>query len=136
MDKLKQYLVDAMTENKPHWKYLIFGNTSADMDSVVGSVLMSYFYGRKTGNKYTPVVYCTRHELTYRFEILEHLALFGIDEPFMRDNFVFAEDFKDQEAEVFANIESVGLIDLNRLDQKLADCFMTPFFLHKFNFLF
>ena len=70
MDLLKQYLMDAKAVNTPHWKYLIFGNTSADMDSVVGSMLMSYFYGRKTGNKYTPVIYCTRHELTFRFEIL------------------------------------------------------------------
>lgn len=42
----------------------------------------------------------------------------------MRDNIVFAEDFKDKEEEVFAKIESVGLIDLNRLDKKLADCFI------------
>ena len=124
MDKLKQYLIDAKAENSPKWKYLIFGNTSADMDSVCGSMLMSYFYGMKTGNKYTPVVYCTRHELTFRFEILKHLALFGIDEPFLRENVIFAEDFRDQETEVFSDIESVGLIDLNRLDKKLADCFI------------
>jgi hypothetical protein len=86
------------------------------MDSVCGSMLMSYYYWKKTGNWFTPVVYCTRHELTFRFEILKHLELFGIDEPFLREHVVFEEDFKDQETEVFANIVSVGLIDLNRLD--------------------
>jgi inorganic pyrophosphatase/exopolyphosphatase len=95
MDRLKEYLIDARFENSPKWKYLIFGNTSADMDSVVGSMLMSWYYFQKTGNKYTPVVYCTRHELTFRFEILEHLALFGIDEQFLRDYVIFQEDFKD-----------------------------------------
>ena len=119
MNDLKQYLVSAMNENRPTFKNLIFGNTSADMDSVVGSILMSWFYGTKTGVKYTPVVYCTRHELTFRFEILEHLALFGIDEPFLRENVIALDDFAGQEEQVFANVESVGLIDFNKLTKEL-----------------
>ena len=102
MNNLKEYLQVAMTHNQPAYKNLVFGNTSADMDSVVGSILMSWFYSFKTGIKYTPVVYCTRHELTFRFEILGHLSTFGIDEPFLRENVIFKDDFQDQENEVFS----------------------------------
>ena len=120
MNNLKQYLETAMQDNRPVYKNLVFGNTSADMDSVVGSILMSWFYGTKTGVSYTPVVYCTRHELTFRFEILGHLSTFGIDEPFLRENVIFKDDFQGQEQEVFAGVESVGLIDFNKLTKELA----------------
>ena len=93
MNNLKDYLVSAMAENRPTYKNLIFGNTSADMDSVVGSILMSWYYGTKTGIKYTPVIYCTRHELNFRFEILQHLSIFGINEWFLRENVVALDDF-------------------------------------------
>ena len=57
MEALKTYLCTARHEgNHPDLRFLIFGNTSADMDSVVGSILMSYYYGLKTGNKYIPVI--------------------------------------------------------------------------------
>jgi inorganic pyrophosphatase/exopolyphosphatase len=120
MNNLKQYLRAARQENTPVYKNLVFGNTSADMDSVVGSILMSWFYFTKTGVKYTPVVYCTRHELTFRFEILQHLETFGIDEPFLRENVVFKDDFQEQESEVFSQVESVGLIDFNKLTRELG----------------
>jgi inorganic pyrophosphatase/exopolyphosphatase len=81
---------------------------------------MSWFYASKTGVKYTPVVYCTRHELTFRFEILGHLSTFGIDEHFLRENIIFKDDFQGHEAEYFAGVESVGLIDFNKLTKELA----------------
>ena len=83
MNTLKTYLRTARQENNQVYKNLIFGNTSADMDSVVGSILMSWFYFTKTGVYYTPVIYCTRHELTFRFEILHHLETFGIVMPYL-----------------------------------------------------
>ena len=89
------------------------------MDSCVGSILMSWFYYNKTGVYYTPVIYCTRHELTFRFEILGHLSTFGIDQAFLKDNVVFKDDFQGQENEVFAQVESVGLIDFNKLTKEL-----------------
>jgi inorganic pyrophosphatase/exopolyphosphatase len=120
MNTFKTYLQEARKENNPVLKNVVFGNTSADMDSVVGSMLMSWFYANQTGIKYTPVVYCTRHELTFRFEILGHLSTFGIDEAFLKENVVFKDDFQGQEAEVFADVESVGLIDFNKLTKELS----------------
>lgn len=120
MNQIKQYLIDAKKDNSPYYKALVFGNTSADMDSVVGSILMAWFFGTQTGVKYMPVVYCTRHELTFRFEILQHLAVFGIDEIFMRENMVFKDDFMGQEDTVFSQVESVGLIDFNKLTKELS----------------
>jgi len=117
---LKEYLADAMRINSPVYKNLIFGNTGADMDSVVGSILMCYLYYKKTGVHYTPVTQCTRVEIHLRFEILGHLDTFDISEEFLKQNMVFMEDFHGKETEVFAAVESVGMIDFNNLTKELA----------------
>jgi len=108
-----------MQENRPVYKNLIFGNTSADMDSTVGAILMSWYYFTKTGVKYSPVVYCSREEIHYRFEIMGHLSTFGIDKKFLENNVIFKEDFHNKEAEVFSEVESFGLIDFNKLTSGL-----------------
>lgn len=120
MNTLKDYLREAKLANTPAYKNLVFGNTSADMDSCVGAILMSWFYYTKTGVMYTPVIQCTRHELTFRFEILGHLETFGIDEPFLRENVICKDDYQEQEDEVFAEVESVGLIDFNKLNKNIS----------------
>jgi inorganic pyrophosphatase/exopolyphosphatase len=48
------------------------------------------------------------------------LSVFGIDEVFLRENVVALDDFQDQEQEVFAEIESIGLIDFNKLTKELG----------------
>jgi inorganic pyrophosphatase/exopolyphosphatase len=80
MDLLKTYLVEAKAFNTPNLRGLIFGNPSVDMDSVVGSIVMSYYYGsdmnpnqEMKGIKYTPVINCPRDELNLRFDIIENL---------------------------------------------------------------
>lgn len=39
---------------------IVLGNTSADMDSVVGSLGLAYYLSLKTGQSWTPVVNCAR----------------------------------------------------------------------------
>lgn len=82
MNTLKEYLINARQFNKPKLRALVFGNPSADMDSVVASITMSWYCGiYKPGyHLYTPVINCPRKELPLRIEIVEHLNKFGINE--------------------------------------------------------
>ena len=93
LPSLKAYLIEAKKYNTPDIKAVVFGNTSADMDSVVGSMCMSWYYGMKGDVKYTPVIYCKKADLLLRIEIMEHLALFGIDEAFLHEHVIFSCDF-------------------------------------------
>ena len=70
MKAIRNYLVEAKEYNTPNLKGLIFGNASADMDSVVGSIIMSWYYGssvnpdyHENGIKYVPVLNCPKDEL-------------------------------------------------------------------------
>ena len=49
------------------------GNTSCDMDSVVGAITLAYYYTRKLGEKFVPVINCKKDELRYRLEIAMHM---------------------------------------------------------------
>ena len=52
----------------------MIGNPSADMDSMICSLGMSWFYGFGKDILYSPVVNCYRSELKLRIEIMEHLS--------------------------------------------------------------
>ena len=39
---------------------IVLGNTSADMDSVVGSLGLAYYLSLKTGENWTPVINCAK----------------------------------------------------------------------------
>ena len=58
MNSLKNYLVSARHFNTPKLRALILGNPSADMDSVIGCLALSWFYGHTKDLKYIPVVNC------------------------------------------------------------------------------
>lgn len=83
MEQLKEYLKKARAFNAPKCRALCIGNTSADMDSVLGSFAMAWYYGQLSGNAsellYSPVINCKFNELPFRLEIIEHLNGFGID---------------------------------------------------------
>ena len=121
MKSVREYLVEAKKYNKPHLKGLMFGNASADMDSVVGSIVMSWYYGSSVnpnydpnGIKYIPVINCPKDELSLRFDILENLKIFGIDNAFIEANFIFTEDLRSRPSSM-DSVESVGLIDFNKI---------------------
>ena len=117
---LKQYLREARKFNSPVLKAAVFGNTSADMDSCVGAICMSWYLGMQSNIKYTPVIYCTKDELRLRGEIIEHMALFGLDEAFLHENVIFTCDFAGSHNEFFGNIQSLGLVDFNKLTKNTA----------------
>ena len=82
MQRLNNYLLRAHAFNtgagrKANNCGLIFGNTSADMDSVVGAILMAWYYGElkplKEGRFYSPVINIPRDQLHLRIEIVRHL---------------------------------------------------------------
>lgn len=118
MHSLKQYLISAREFNTPSYKALVLGNSSADMDSVVGAISLSWFYGEGKPLKYTPVVNCLRSEIKLRIEIMEHLAKLGMNENFVYDNMLFLDDLLKTE-ESLAQVESVGLVDFNELNKEL-----------------
>ena len=82
----------------------MLGNPSADMDSVVGSFVMSWLFGelKATGDLlYSPVINCKRQELPMRIEIMRHFEQFGMDADFIQKTAFFSEDLS-QEAELEA----------------------------------
>jgi inorganic pyrophosphatase/exopolyphosphatase len=50
------------------------GNTSGDMDSIVGALGLAYFYTLKHGEQWTPVVNCKKDEFHYNAEIFLHIV--------------------------------------------------------------
>lgn len=62
MNKFRKFLGDSksLLINSETPVNLVLGNTSADMDSVVGSLGLAYYLSLKTGNLWTPVINCNR----------------------------------------------------------------------------
>lgn len=50
---------------------------------------------------------------------MAHLERFGIDQDFLLDNIIFLDDFIDNPDEFFGQVESVGLIDWNKLPKDI-----------------
>ena len=51
MKALKDYIISAKQFNTPKVKAIVLGNSSADMDSVVGAMTLSWYFGSlKTEN--------------------------------------------------------------------------------------
>jgi inorganic pyrophosphatase/exopolyphosphatase len=76
MNTFKNYLravkKDAFTTQKP--LRLVMGNTSGDMDSIVGALGLAYFYTLKSGEQWTPVVNCNREDFHCKAEIYLHVV--------------------------------------------------------------
>jgi inorganic pyrophosphatase/exopolyphosphatase len=124
MHSLQKYLVDAREFNTPSYRALVLGNPSADMDSVVGAIALSWFYGEGKPLKYTPVINCLRSEIKLRIEIMEHLSKLGMNENFVNENILFIDDLLKTE-DATSNVESVGLVDFNELNKELESKLMS-----------
>lgn len=83
------------------------GNVSVDMDSVVGSLTLAYYYSLKFKEPYIPVVNCSRAFFPMKLDINMHLDHHKIPQLIF-----FEEDIKH-----CGNIVDVSLIDHNKLDQ-------------------
>jgi inorganic pyrophosphatase/exopolyphosphatase len=75
MNSFVTYLRDVKsavtTSDKPI--RLAMGNTSGDMDSIVGAMGLGYLLTLKTGQMWTPVVNCAKDDLKLKSEIYCHL---------------------------------------------------------------
>ena len=91
MEKFKQYLVKALQAQRP--LKLCFGNVSCDMDSVVGSLALGYYFNLSQGGLYTPAINCPKILFKNKLEITMHLSDFKLDDYF--DKFLYQEDLQE-----------------------------------------
>lgn len=89
------------------------GNTSGDMDSIVGALGMAHYLTLRTNKMWVPLVNCNKDELKLKPEIWGHL----IDECRLD-----IEDllFFDELISYNRKYEEFGLIDHNKLDMEQA----------------
>ena len=85
------------------------------MDSVVGAILMAWYYGElkplKSGVMYSPVINIPRDQLHLRIEIVRHLEQCGL--LYSLEHIFFAGEVP------LETVSSVGLIDFNRLNKEI-----------------
>lgn len=93
---------------------IAIGNTSGDMDSIVGAMGLAYYLTLKTDKLWTPVLNCHQQDLKLKTEIHYHL----IDECKLKLDDLF---FYDQLLTSGREVEEIALIDHNLLDSKQAD---------------
>ena len=81
MQRFRTYLSNATTairsgklgtDGNPKLR-IVVGNTSCDMDSVVGALTLGYFLTEKTSELWAPVVNCRRVDFYCNLEIVKHL---------------------------------------------------------------
>ena len=68
---------------------IVMGNTSGDMDSIVGAMGLAYLLTLKSGQLWTPVVNCLKADLKLKAEIYGHLiddCKLNIDDLFFWDD--------------------------------------------------
>lgn len=88
---------------------ICMGNVSVDMDSVVGSLILSYYYNLKFKEVYVPVVNCKRSFFPIKLDINMHLAQHKLPEMIF-----FGDDIN--QAGTIEKVQEVTLIDHNKLD--------------------
>lgn len=93
---------------------LVMGNTSGDMDSIVGAMGLAYYYTLKTQTLCTPVVNCAKSDLRLKAEIYKHIVL---------DCGISADDllFWDELVALKRPLEEICLIDHNVIDEAQAE---------------
>mmetsp|Transcript_5798 Transcript_5798/g.7828 ORF Transcript_5798/g.7828 Transcript_5798/m.7828 type:complete len:135 (-) Transcript_5798:921-1325(-) len=92
------------------------GNTSCDVDSAVGALVLAYYYTTKLGQPWIPVINCRRQDFFCNLEIVKHLENCQISQ----DELYFYDEFRQQYPDPAA-IEEVALIDHNVLDAEQSD---------------
>lgn len=112
MNKFKTYLKDTRAAflRADASLNLVMGNTSGDMDSIVGALGLAYYLTLKTKSLWTPVVNCKRSELKLKVEIFQHIIV---------DCGICFEDliFWDELIPLKVSINEICLIDHNKIDR-------------------
>lgn len=68
---LKSTKSNVITTDKP--VKIVMGNTSGDMDSIVGAISLAYYLTLKHKEEWTPIVNCARVDFPLKVEIFKHL---------------------------------------------------------------
>ena len=68
------------------------GNTSCDVDSAVGALVLAYYYHRKLNQTWIPVINCNRADFFCNLEIVQHLANSQVSQ----DDLYFYDEFRAQ----------------------------------------
>ena len=102
------------TEGHPVLRVAL-GNTSCDMDSVIGAITMGYFYTVKSGNLFLPIINSDKAAFKHNNEIVRHLE----DCKIAADDLYFFDEFRAQYKG--EQVEETVLIDHNLLDASQSD---------------
>ena len=106
-----KYLKEAKKEAKEGTEPLrvTFGNTSGDMDSIVGALGMAHYLTLREKKLWVPLVNCNKDELKLKPEIWGHLVdECGLD----IEDFIFFDELLSFKREY----KEFALIDHNKLD--------------------
>ena len=87
----------------------MLGNTSADCDSIVGSLGMAFYLSAKTKHTWTPVINCQRSEFKVKVESWQHLVQ---DCNIPEETLVFWDDLPTS-----LTVEEICLFDHNQMDE-------------------
>ena len=71
---------------------IVMGNTSCDLDSAVGALVLAYYYSRKLDQNWVPVINCKRAEFFCNLEIVRHFQNCQISQ----DELYFYDEFRAQ----------------------------------------
>ena len=52
---------------------VVMGNTSCDVDSAIGALVLAYYYSLKLKQQWVPVINCNRADFYCNLEIVTHL---------------------------------------------------------------
>ena len=111
MQTFKNYLKEvknsALNSDKP--LLLVMGNTSGDMDSIVGALGLAYFYTLKYGEQWTPVINCNKADFSCKAEIFLHVVTHC---KINVDDILFWDEMMDLKR----HYSQIALIDHNILD--------------------
>jgi inorganic pyrophosphatase/exopolyphosphatase len=89
---------------------IVMGNTSGDMDSVVGALGLAYFLTLKTKEDWCPVINCASDDFNLKVEIFKHL----IEDCKLNTNEHLL--FWDQFVTLKRPLEEIALFDHNLID--------------------
>jgi exopolyphosphatase len=78
--KFKDYLatIHSLLE-KSHPKRYVIGNSSADFDSIFGSLIYAFFLTSQLGQTYLPIIDCNKTDIPLRFDVNFIMKRLNID---------------------------------------------------------
>jgi len=95
---------------------IVIGNTSCDLDSCIGALVLAYYYSRVGGKEFLPVVNCRREDFRLNLEANLHLIT---DCKLNINDLVFVDELRNLYKP--SQIKETVLVDHNVLDISQQD---------------